>query len=102
MANETPAVQKDNKAQNKEERPTTYKLQDFLSEMIIVIRDKLTNQNNKIERLRTDINLIKQNDIESMRRKIKELEQKVQVLEKRLGNQKSDIDGRILDNLRRS
>lgn len=87
---------------SREERPTSAKLQDFLSEMVTILRDKINTQNSKIDRMRVDLSQIKQNDLEGIKRSLKELDQKLAVLEKKIDMQKAEVDSRILDNLRKA
>ena len=86
----------------REERPTSTKIQDFLMEFVNIMKDKINSQNRKIEQVRTDVTLLRQTDIESLKRNIKELEDKISLLEKKMEQQKPDVDSKILDTLRKA
>lgn len=85
----------------REERPTTTKIQDFLMEFVNIMKDKINTQNSKIERVRADVALLRQTDIESLRKSMKELDEKISLLEKKIEQQKPDVDSKILDTLRK-
>jgi polyhydroxyalkanoate synthesis regulator phasin len=87
---------------NREEKPRNTKIQDFLSEMVEILRDKLNAQNSKIEKIRADVSVIKQSDLESIKRSMKELERKIDLLDKKIDLQRADVDPKILDNLRKA
>jgi hypothetical protein len=89
-------------AAGKEEKPRNTKIQDFLSEMVEILRDKLNTQNSKIEKIRADVSVMKQSDLESIKRGMKELERKIDLLDKKIDQQRADVDSRILDNLRKA
>jgi peptidoglycan hydrolase CwlO-like protein len=102
MAIEIQGVPDREKARVGEERAATTKIQDFLFELVNVLKDKLNAQNSKIDRVKTDLSLIRQNDLESLKRSVKELERKLASMEQKMDKQEDGIDTRILDTLRRA
>lgn len=85
-----------------EEKPSTARIQDFLFELVNVLKDKLNAQNSKIDRVRTDVSLIKQNDIENLKNSIRGLNERLDRMEKKCDQQEIGIDTRILDTLKRA
>ncbi|OYT43218.1 MAG: hypothetical protein B6U88_01600 [Candidatus Aenigmarchaeota archaeon ex4484_56] len=86
---------------NKEELPTK-NIDEFVKDLVSVLKDKFEIQNSKISKLTTDINLIKQNDISSIKENIASLDEKIKELEKKI-EEGSDakVNKKILDELKR-
>lgn len=85
--------------EDREEKPTK-EIPAFMEELVELIRKKFEAQNLQIEDLKTNLNIIKQNEIEDLNRKLRELENKIDSLEKKIEERNTDIDDKILDSLK--
>ena len=85
--------------ERKEERPTK-DISGFMEELVNLIKKKFEAQNIEMERLKTNINMFKENDLDNFSRKIIEIENRISSLEKKIREEKTNIDGKILDSLK--